>query len=115
MGEVVKFERIGGRRKFDACEVGDLVIGRLNHGPQAGCWSVLEIGRVDSDGAVSEVRDGEDLIAVGRVFENSSTAPHWIAPLKRLRPGATEALARVFAADLDDLQDHIRGWLAEEA
>lgn len=113
MGEVVKFARVGGRRKFEACAVGDLVVGRVNHGPEAGCWAVLQIGRIDSDGAVSEILDGSDLIAVGRVFENSSTAPHWIAPLAKLKPGAVEALVRCSSVDLDDLQDLIRRWVVE--
>ena len=115
MGDIVKFERVGGRRKFEACQVGDLMVGRLNHGPDAGCWAILEIGRIDSDGAVSEIRDGEDLIAVGRVFENSSAAPHLIAPLKKLKPGAVEALVRSVAVDLDDLTDVVRGWVMEGA
>lgn len=114
MGEVVQ-GRFRAKKKFEPSLIGDLVVGRMLHGDQAGWWVALEIGAVDHDGAVAMVKDNGEMIAVHRIIENSAGAPHFVAPARDLQPGAVERLAGVAADDLDGLKAVFRKWKREDS
>ena len=61
MGEVItgRFET---QKRFAPVGIGDMVVGRMLYGEHRGRWVVMEIAGVDSDGAITTVRDpgGDD-------------------------------------------------------
>ncbi|WP_295205747.1 hypothetical protein [uncultured Brevundimonas sp.] len=80
------------------------------YGEHRGRWVVMEIAGVDSDGAITTVRDGDQKIAVGRILENSRAAPHFIVKAALLREGAAADLTHRVADDPEDFKADFRQW-----